>query len=112
MRWKRYCFTRLNWPRRRLAIDTVTNEAVGVIYCGRSSAKRIVAPAAVAAALPACCLPRVALDRCEGALEEGVVDDVAFSIFTVDDPLTAIHVAKASIGRDGAGMLTLLGVDK
>jgi hypothetical protein len=57
-------------------------------------------------------LPGIVLNGREGALEEGVVDDVAFAVFTVDDPLAFFDVAKAGVSGDGGGLLALLGVDE
>jgi hypothetical protein len=45
-------------------------------------------------------------------LEECVIDDIALSVFAVDDPFAFVYVAKAGIGGNGAGVLALLGVDK
>src|ERR1700753_981210 len=51
-------------------------------------------------------------DRGEGTLKEGIVDDVAFVIFTFDDPVAGIGLALAGIGEDKGGVGALGGVDK
>ena len=43
----------------------------------------------------------------EGALEEGVVDDVTFVIFAFDDPVAGIGFALAGVGKDEGGMEAL-----
>jgi hypothetical protein len=52
------------------------------------------------------------LNRCEGALEEGIVDDVTFTVFPADDPVSALDVAKAEIGADGLVLVALRGIDE
>ena len=51
-------------------------------------------------------------DRGEGALEEGVVDDVALVVFPFDDPVAGIGFALSGVGKDGGGVDALGGVDK
>ena len=52
-------------------------------------------------------LPR---DGGEGALEEGVVDDVALVVFAFDDPVSGIGFAMAEVGKDGGGLSALGGI--
>ena len=52
-------------------------------------------------------LPR---DGSEGALEEGVVDDVALVVFAFDDPVSRIGFAVAAVSEDGGGMSALRGI--
>ena len=52
-------------------------------------------------------LPR---DGGEGALEEGVVDDVALVVFAFDDPVAGIGFAMAKVGKDGGGLSALCSV--
>jgi hypothetical protein len=49
-------------------------------------------------------------DGGEGALEEGVVDDVAFVVFAFDDPVSGIGFAMAAVSEDGGGMSALCGI--
>jgi len=51
-------------------------------------------------------------DRGEGALEEGVVYDVALVIFTFDDPVAGIGFALSGVGEDGGGVEALRCVDE
>ena len=51
-------------------------------------------------------------DRGEGALEEGVVDDVALVIFSFDDPVAGIGFALSGVGKDDGGVEALGGVDE
>jgi hypothetical protein len=46
-------------------------------------------------------------DRNEGALEEGVIDDVAFVILALDDPVAGKDFALADVGEDEGGICTL-----
>jgi hypothetical protein len=46
----------------------------------------------------------------EGALEEGVVDDVALAIFALDDPVTGEDFALAGVGEDEGGICALFSV--
>lgn len=55
---------------------------------------------------------RVPSDRSKSALEEGVVDDVAFVVFAFDDPVAGIGFALPGVGKDGGGVETLCGVDE
>ena len=48
----------------------------------------------------------------EGALEEGVVDDVALVIFSFDDPVAGIGFALSGVGEDEGGVEALRGVDE
>jgi hypothetical protein len=50
------------------------------------------------------------LDGCKSALEECIIDDVALTVFAVNDPFASIYVPKPGVGRNGAGILALLGV--
>ena len=50
-------------------------------------------------------------DRSKGALEEGVVDDVAFVILSFDDPVAGIGFALSAVGEDHCGVEALRGVD-
>jgi len=68
--------------------------------------------ASIAAAFGASHLPRVALDRLKGPLKKCVVDHVAFSVFTVHDPLALAHMSKSGVGGDRARLLTLFRVHK
>jgi hypothetical protein len=52
-------------------------------------------------------LPR---DGGEGALEEGVVYDVALVIFAFDNPVTGEGLALAGVCEDGGGVSALCGV--
>jgi len=49
-------------------------------------------------------------DGGEGALEEGIVDDVALVIFAFDDPVAGIGFAMAKVGKDGGGLGALCSV--
>jgi hypothetical protein len=49
-------------------------------------------------------------NRCEGALEEGVVDDVTFAVFALDDPVAGIGFTLAGIGEDDRRVEALGGV--
>jgi hypothetical protein len=49
-------------------------------------------------------------DGSEGALEEGVVDDVALVVFAFDDPVARVGLTLAAIGEDGGGVSALCGV--
>ena len=49
-------------------------------------------------------------DGGEGALEEGVVDDVALVVFAFDDPVAGMCFAMAGVGEDGSGLSALRGV--
>jgi hypothetical protein len=51
-------------------------------------------------------------DRSEGALEEGVVDDVALVVFTFDDPVAGIGLALSGVGEDGSRLGALRGVNE
>ena len=51
-------------------------------------------------------------DRGEGALEEGVVDDVTLVVFAFDDPVAGVGFALAGVGVDQSGVETLCGVDE
>src|SRR6267154_2615316 len=51
-------------------------------------------------------------DRGKGALEEGVVDDVALVIFSFDDPVAGIGFALSGVGEDEGGVEALDGVDE
>jgi hypothetical protein len=67
---------------------------------------RELASAAVVAAFAG----RLPGNGCEGALEEGVVDDVAFVIFAFDDPVAGVGFALAGVGEDDGGIGALGGV--
>jgi hypothetical protein len=49
-------------------------------------------------------------DGSEGALEEGIVDDVALVVFAFDDPVSRIGFAVAAVSEDGGGMSALRGI--
>lgn len=49
-------------------------------------------------------------DGNEGALEKGVIDDVALVIFALDDPVTGEDFSLAGVGEDEGGICTLFGV--
>jgi hypothetical protein len=49
-------------------------------------------------------------NRGEGALKEGVVDDVAFAVFALDDPIAGIGFTLAGVGEDDRRVETLGGV--
>src|SRR3981189_2399250 len=51
-------------------------------------------------------------DRGKGALEEGVVDDVALVIFSFDDPVAGIGFSLSGVGKDDGGAEALRGVDE
>ena len=51
-------------------------------------------------------------DWSKGALEEGVVDDIAFVIFAFDDPVAGVGFALSGVGEDEGGTEALCGVDK
>lgn len=51
---------------------------------------------------------RIPWDGNEGALEEGVIDDVALAIFAFDDPVAGKDFALASVGEDEGGIGALL----
>ena len=46
-------------------------------------------------------------DRSEGALEESVIDDVAFAIFAFDDPVARKDFALSGVGEDEGGICAL-----
>jgi len=50
-------------------------------------------------------------DGGKGALEEGVVDDVAFVILTFDDPVAGVGFALSRVGEDEGGVEALRSVD-
>src|SRR5271170_5198685 len=56
--------------------------------------------------------PGIGLERSEGALEKGIVGDVAFAVFSANDPVAALDVAEAEVGGDGLIFLALRGVDE
>lgn len=47
----------------------------------------------------------------EGALEKLILQDVAFAIFSADDPFTALHVDEPQIGGDCFCFYALPGID-
>jgi hypothetical protein len=49
-------------------------------------------------------------DGGEGALEEGVVDDVTLVVFAFDDPVAGEGFTMAGVGEDGRGLSALRGV--
>ena len=49
-------------------------------------------------------------DGGEGALEEGVVDDVTLAVFAFDDPVSGIGFALAGVGKDKGRVEALGGV--
>ena len=49
-------------------------------------------------------------DGGKGALEEGVVDDVALAVFAFDDPVARIGFALAGVGENEGGVEALGGV--
>ena len=55
---------------------------------------------------------RLPWDRGKRTLEEGVVDDVAFAIFSFDDPVAGIGFALSGVGKDEGGAEALRGVDE
>ena len=55
---------------------------------------------------------RIPGDRGKGALEEGVVDDVALVVFSFDDPVAGIGFALSGVGEDEGGVEALGGVDE
>jgi hypothetical protein len=63
------------------------------------------------AAVVATLVRRLPGDGSEGALEEGVVDDVAFVIFAFDDPIAGVGFALTRVGEDEGGVEALRGVD-
>src|SRR5271165_4575504 len=77
----------------------------------RSSAGSSAYSAAVVAGLLVV-FPGISLERGEGALEKGVVDDVALAVFSANDPVAALDVAEAEVGGDGLIFLALRGVDE
>ena len=46
----------------------------------------------------------------KGALEEGVIDDIALAIFALDDPVTGEDFALAGVGEDEGGICALFSV--
>jgi hypothetical protein len=56
--------------------------------------------------------PGIRLEGSEGALEEGVVNHVAFAVLSADNPVSALDVADAKVGSDGLVFLALCGVDE
>jgi hypothetical protein len=48
-------------------------------------------------------------DGGEGALEEGIVDDVALVVFAFDDPVAGVHLALTGIGEDEGWTFALPG---
>ena len=50
-------------------------------------------------------------DGSKGALEEGVVDDVAFVILAFDDPVAGVSFALSGVGEDEGGVEALRSVD-
>jgi hypothetical protein len=51
-------------------------------------------------------------DGGEGALEEGVVDDIALVVFAFDDPVAGEGFTMSGVGEDGGGLGTLRGIYK
>jgi hypothetical protein len=51
-------------------------------------------------------------DGGKGALEEGVVHDVSFVIFSFDDPVARVGFALARVGEDEGGVGALRGADE
>ena len=51
-------------------------------------------------------------DGSKGALEEGVVDDVALVVFAFDDPVAGISLALTGVGEDEGGVEALGGTDE
>lgn len=49
-------------------------------------------------------------DGGEGALEEGVVDDVSLVIFAFNDPVAGVGFSLAGVGENGSALLALRGV--
>lgn len=49
-------------------------------------------------------------DGNEGALEEGVIDDVALVIFALDDPVAGKDFALTGVGEDEGGICALFSV--
>jgi hypothetical protein len=47
----------------------------------------------------------------EGALEEFIVQNIAFAIFSADDPVTAFHIDEPEIGDDCFCLYALPGID-
>jgi hypothetical protein len=45
-------------------------------------------------------------------LEEGVVNDVAFTVFSANDPIAALDVAEAKVSGNGLVFLALRSVNK
>jgi hypothetical protein len=75
-------------------------EVSGWISAGRGGLAAVVA--AFARGLP--------WNGCEGALEEGIVDDVALAVFAFDDPVAGIGFALAGVGKDEGRVEALGGV--
>jgi hypothetical protein len=48
----------------------------------------------------------------KGALEEGIVNDVAFVILAFDDPIAGIGFALTGVGEDEGGVEALRGIDE
>jgi hypothetical protein len=47
----------------------------------------------------------------KGTLEEFIVEDIAFAIFSADDPVTSLHIDEPEIGSDCFCLCTLPGID-
>jgi len=62
------------------------------------------------AAVVAAFAGRLPWDRGKGALKEGVVDDVAFAVFALDDPVAGKGFALSGISEDYGGVEALGGV--
>ena len=49
-------------------------------------------------------------DGNKGALEEGVIDDIALAIFALDDPVAGKDFALTGVGEDEGGICALFSV--
>jgi hypothetical protein len=54
---------------------------------------------------------RLFLYRCEGPLEELIAQNVAFAIFSANDPFTRLDIREPEVGGDCSCFCALRGVD-
>jgi hypothetical protein len=57
-------------------------------------------------------LPGIALQRGECALKEGIVNDVAFPIFPLHDPVSTPHMAETKIGGNRLILFALRSINQ
>src|SRR5579859_2277984 len=56
-------------------------------------------------------LPRITLERREGALEKGIVDHVGLAVLALHNPVAFRHVAKTKVGSNRFGLFALRGIN-